>query len=158
MRVVVPPANSRLPAIDRTLEPPTKEDIMRNNSSRIAIALVASASLVTVAGPARASGGGGDVVHRGSCSGATDWKLKVGRDDGRLEVEGEIDSNHAGQTWHWRIVHNGSTSASGTGRTRAPSGSFEVHRRLVNQAGTDKVTFRAHNRHSDERCVGTVRL
>ena len=130
---------------------------MRVNPSHIAIALVASASLVTVAGPAQAKGGD-DVVHRGSCTGATHWKLKVGRDDGRLEVEGEIDSNHAGQTWHWRIVHNGSTSARGTRHTTAPSGSFEVNRRLVNRAGTDTVTFRAHNRHSDERCLGTVRV
>lgn len=129
---------------------------MRINPAHLAIALVASASLVTVASPAQAKGG--DVVRHGSCSGATDWKLKVGRDDGRLEVEAEIDSNHAGQTWRWRLVHNGSTSAHGTRTTKAPSGSFEVHRRMVNLQGTDTVRLRARNLHSGERCLGSVRI
>ena len=38
-----------------------------------------------------------DVIKRGNCSGATDWKLKAKPDDGRLEVEGEVDSNKRGQ-------------------------------------------------------------
>ena len=113
---------------------------MRLSAAHLAITLVVSASLVTVAAPAQAKGG--DVVRRGSCSGAIHWKLKVGRDDGRLEVEGEVDSNHAGQTWRWRLVHNGSTSARGARTTKAPSGSFEVHRRMVNAAGTDTVRLR----------------
>ena len=61
----------------------------------LVLALVASASLVAVAAPAQAKGD--DVVRRGSCTGSTDWKLKVGADDGRLEVEGEIDSNRVGR-------------------------------------------------------------
>ncbi len=31
------------------------------------------------------------VIRTGSCSAGADWKLKVKTDDGRLEVEGEID-------------------------------------------------------------------
>ena len=124
------------------------------------IATVAALATVTAATtlpalPALAKGGD-DVVRRGSCTGSTDWKLKVKPDDGRLEVEAEVDSNRVGQTWHWRLVHDGSTSASGDRKTTAPSGSFEVRRLMVNRPGTDTITLRASNARSGERCVGTV--
>jgi hypothetical protein len=127
-------------------------------TTAVLTALGAAAALsVTAAAPATARGGD-DVVHRGGCSGASTWKLKAGHDDGRIEVEGEVDSNRAGQTWAWRIVHDGSVSARGTRTTQAPSGSFSVERRVVNLRGTDTITFRAHNQRSGEACRGTVRL
>ncbi|GAA5118369.1 hypothetical protein GCM10023339_30820 [Alloalcanivorax gelatiniphagus] len=93
------------------------------------------------------SGSGGDdddrVIRTGDCSGSADWKLKVKTDDGRLEVEGEIDSNVAGQRWAWTLRHNGSVSDRGVGTTTARSGSFEVERKVVDLAGTDSLAFRA---------------
>lgn len=90
---------------------------------------------------------GGDdddrVIRTGSCSGGADWKLKVKTDDGRLEVEGEIDSNVSGQRWAWTLRHNGSVSERGVGTTTGRSGSFEVERKIVDLAGTDRVAFRA---------------
>ena len=121
-----------------------------------ALALVAAAAPVAVAGTA--SAGDGDVVRRGSCSGSTDWKLKAKHDDGRLEVEGEVDSNRNGQSWRWRMVHDGSLSARGTATTHAPSGSFSVERRMVNQRGTDKIVFKARNLRTGEVCRGVVRI
>ena len=88
----------------------------------------------------------------------TDWKLKAKHDDGRLEVEGEVDSNRNGQDWRWRMVHNGSVSARGWATTHAPSGSFEVERRMVNLGGTDKIVFRARNPRTGEVCRGVVRI
>ncbi len=129
---------------------------MTVHTTPLVLALVASASLVAVAAPADAKGG--DVVRRGACAGSTHWKLKVGAEDGRLEVEGEIDSNRVGRTWTWRIVHNGSVSARGTATTKAPSGSFTVRRLLVNRRGTDTVTLRSRNTRSGEVCRGTVRF
>ena len=131
---------------------------MRIRPAHLAVALLTSSVLVTAAGPAQAKGGGDDVVRRGSCTASAHWKLKVKPDDGRLKVEAEVDSNRVGQTWHWRLVHNGSTSASGTRKTTAPSGSFEVRRLMVNRLGTDTVPLRASNARSGERCVGTVRF
>jgi hypothetical protein len=64
-------------------------------------------------------------------------------DDGRLEVEGEVDSLVGGQRWRWTIRHNGSVSDRGTGTTTARSGSFEVERKVVDLAGTDALVFRA---------------
>src|SRR6478672_10829834 len=39
------------------------------------------------------NGGGDDdrVIRTGTCSSGAGWKLKVKTDDGRLEVEGEVD-------------------------------------------------------------------
>ena len=83
---------------------------------------------------------------RGGCTGSADWKLKVKPDDGRLEVEAEVDSNVSGQTWRWRLCHNGSVSARGTSTTPgAVSGSFEVERRMSTWPGPT-VRFRANHR------------
>jgi hypothetical protein len=109
------------------------------------------------ASPAVGSGGDDDEIRRnGSCSGATDWKIKAKSDDGRIEVEAEIDSNKVGQTWVWRFKHNGDVFAKGQSVTTAPSGSFEVERKPANLAGTDTFVFRAVNPKSGEVCRATV--
>ena len=102
------------------------------------------------------SGGGDDdrVIRTGTCRGRADWKLKVKTDDGRLEVEGEVDSNRTGQAWRWVIRHNGSVTARGTRRTSGRSGSFSVERKVVNLAGTDRLVFRA--RYAGQVCRGVV--
>jgi|SRR5215213_5359444 len=118
-----------------------------------ALALVTVATLLPAAS---ASANDADVIKRGSCSGRADWKLKASPEDGRIEVEGEVDSTRAGQTWDWKIKHNGSLSFSGTKITQAPSGSFEVRRTLVNLAGDDRIVFRAENRNSGQVCRGAL--
>ena len=128
-----------------------------NLRSTLATAAVLSVT-ATMLAAAPASANDDDVIRRGSCSGATHWKVKAGPDDGRIEVEGEVDSNRNGQHWRWRLVHNGSVSARGTRVTTAPSGSFEVRRLLVNVAGQDTIVFRARNVRSGEICRGTVRI
>ncbi len=99
-----------------------------------------------------------DVIREGSCSGATDWKLKGSPENGRIEVEGEVDSNRNGQRWNWRIVHNGNVAARGTSTTHAPSGSFEARRVVSNAAGKDGLAFRARNAASGEVCRGFLRF
>jgi hypothetical protein len=117
--------------------------------------LLATALPVLGAGPAQA---GDDVVNRGSCSGSAHWKMKAKPDDGRIEVESEIDSDRNGQTWRWVLKHNGTASARGTATTHAPSGSFDIERRLVDANGQDSFRFRAVNNASGEVCVATVVL
>ena len=126
-----------------------------------ALAALTTTALLAVGAPTYAShggsGGGGDddrVIQTGSCSGSADWKLKVKTDDGRLEVEGEVDSNQSGQTWKWKIKDNGSVAAKGTDVTGGRSGSFSVERKITDQTGIDTVTFRAS--HSGEVCTGTI--
>lgn len=130
---------------------------MNRTTTTTSVAILAATtalSLVT-AGPAFANEG--DVIRRGSCTGASDWKLKASPENGRIEVEGEVDSNRNGQTWRWRILHNGSLSARGTATTQPPSGSFEVRRVLVDATGTDTIAFRARNPRTDEVCRGVLR-
>src|SRR4051794_17438800 len=118
-----------------------------------ALALVTVAALLPAAS---ADAKAGDVVVRGSCSGHAVWKLKASPDNGRIEVEGEVDSNKVGQKWDWRIKHNGSLSASGARTTAAPSGSFSVNRVLVNVRGDDRIVFRADKRNSSQVCRGAL--
>ena len=129
---------------------------MNKLTSRLAVCtLVAAASPLATVTAASASHGA-DARNHGSCSGSTSWKIKAKPDDGRIEVEAEIDSNVSGQQWHWVLKHNGSTSAHGTSQTHGASGSFSVERRTVDAAGTDTLRFRAT--HDGESCVATVRL
>src|SRR5262245_52063879 len=120
----------------------------------IAATTVLAAAMTVTATPAMA--GSRDKIRRGDCTGSTIWRLKVGPENGRLETEGKIDSRRNGQTWNWRLWHNGSISYQGTKTTKAPSGSFEVRRLLVNLKGTETITFRARNPRSGEVCRGTV--
>ena len=126
--------------------------------SRTLAGIGAALALTVTMAPTSALAKDGDVIRRGSCSGATDWKLKASPEYGRIEVEAEVDSNRVGQTWRWRLVHDGSLSARGRATTQAPSGSFEVRRVVVNLSGTDGLRFVARHRPSGEVCRGTVRF
>lgn len=117
----------------------------------VTVLLVAGAAV-----PAQAKDG--DVIRRGDCSGRADWKLKVSPEDGRLEVEGEIDSNRSGQRWTWRLKHNGTLSARGVRYTAGRSGSFEVRRLMVNLPGTDTIVFTARRPATGQTCRGVVRF
>ena len=119
---------------------------------------VAIAMATTALAALPASANDSDVIRTGTCSAATHWKLKARPDDGRIEVEAEVDSNHVGQTWRWRMLHNGTLTAHGVRVTQAPSGSFEVRRLLVNVPGPDAIVFRARNPRSGEVCRGTLRI
>ncbi len=131
----------------------TQHTVIRRTAATASIVLALGA---VGAFPAAASGGG--IEHRGSCSMNSHWKLKAKGDNGRIEVEGEVDSNKAGQTWTWTILHNGGVSARGTATTQPPSGSFEVRRLLVNAAGTDQIGWRSTNTGNGETCSGSLRF
>ena len=120
----------------------------------LAVAAALAGSLVLASAPAYADGDDDRVIRTGSCSGSADWKLKVKTDDGRLEVEGEVDSNKNGQTWAWKFKDNGSVVASGSSTTTGPSGSFDVERRIANRSGTDRVVFKA--KRNGQTCRGVI--
>jgi 2-methylaconitate cis-trans-isomerase PrpF len=119
------------------------------------IAAAAVTMSLAVATPAIAKGG---VVRTGVCSGRSDWKLKVAPDNGRLEVEFQVDSNKVGQTWRVRIFHDGVRIFAGRRVTKAPSGSFTVRLFTPNHAGTDHFKGRAVNVASSETCVGRASI
>jgi hypothetical protein len=119
-------------------------------------AIALTAILMTTAAPAMAKDG--RVTASGSCSNSGTWKLKASPEDGRIEVEAEVDTNRNGQKWAWTMTHNGGGAVRGTGTTKAPSGSFEVRRVMSNLAGTDTFAFTAQRVGTSQVCRGIVRL
>lgn len=96
----------------------------------------------------------GDVIRRGACSGASDWKLKLSEENGRIEVEYEVDQNRVGDSWRVRIRHDDVLVFTRTRTTRAPSGSFEVRILQRDRAGDDVFRGRAVNLRTGEVCGG----
>ena len=121
-----------------------------------AVVLLAATVPVFVAGTAYA--GNNEVERNGSCSGSADWKIKAKPDDGRLEVEAEVDSNRNGQEWRWVLRRNGNVADRGTSTTRGPSGSFSVERKTGNAKGKDSFKFRAVHQGSGQVCVARVSI
>jgi hypothetical protein len=100
----------------------------------------------------------GDVIREGACSGRSDWKLKLSRESGRIEVEFEVDQNRTGRRWRVRMFHDGVRFFKGRRVTRPPSGSFEVRRVRPNHSGVDRFRASARNPRSGETCIGRARL
>jgi hypothetical protein len=119
----------------------------------VAVSLVA---LIVLAVPAVASAGDRDVIREGPCSGRSDWKLKLSPEDGRIEVEFEVDQNVVGDEWRVRIRHDGEIAFRGTRTTRGASGSFELRIVEPNNAGADNFRARARNLSTDEVCAGSA--
>lgn len=120
------------------------------------VAAVALVAATTVLPAVSAEAKAGDVIRSGSCSGRANWKIKASPQNGRIEVEGEVDSSRAGQQWAWSIRHNGSLSARGSKTTSGASGSFSIRRVVVNIRGTDRIDWRGRNPRSGEVCDGTL--
>ena len=84
--------------------------------------------------PASVSASDDEVRKTGSCSGTAGWEMRAKWDDDeRIELRGRVEDTRSGQTWTWKIKHNGSVSAQG--RAVTGSSGFEVRRALVDLAG-----------------------
>ena len=83
----------------------------------------------------------GDIRVRGTCTKASTSKLKLSEEDGRIEVEFEVDQNRNGVRWNVVIGQNGNQLVRMTRVTKAPSGSFEARVVAPNTSGKD--TFKA---------------
>lgn len=85
----------------------------------------------------------GDIRVRGTCTKASTSKLKLSEEDGRIEVEFEVDQNRSGVRWTVVITHNGKQAARMSRVTKGQSGSFEARIVAPNQSGTDAFRARA---------------
>jgi hypothetical protein len=135
----------------------------------ILVGLLAVAALGATGAPVAAKSGDvgatgalaskpGAVVARGHCSGASVWKLKLSPEDGRIEVEFQVDQNRNHRLWRVALTHNGPTVWRGSRFTLAPSGSFTVRRFFANRAGVDRVVARATNVRTGEVCRGSASI
>ena len=85
----------------------------------------------------------GDILRAGTCTRSTDSKIKLSEEDGRIEVEFEVDQNRIGVRWRVVLTQNGRTVARMTRVTRGRSGSFEARGVAPNRAGADRFVGRA---------------
>jgi hypothetical protein len=151
----VTPTDALASSKDRPEEPVASEEGCTMIGKLVRLALSASLMLgVASAAPAHANDA--DVIRRGPCSKTSDWKLKLSPEDGKIEVEFEVDSDKVGQTWHIRITKDGTRIFGGTRVTRAPSGSFELRLVTGNTPGNDVFRARAVHRPTDEVCRGAA--
>ena len=121
-------------------------------------ALTAAALFAAPASPALASGNDDVTLRRGQCSETSNWKLKGKHDDGRLEMEYEVDTAVIGREWSVQLTDNGNVIFRGLRTTTAPSGSFEVDIRRADLAGTDVIRGRAVDSVTGEVCYGRIDL
>ena len=128
---------------------------MRGNTRLIGLV---GAAVLTFALGAPVMARDGDVIRSGDCNGNSNWTLKAGIRDGRVEVEFEVDQNRVGRDWRVSLKDNGTLFFTGLRTTQAPSGSFTVERTTRNRAGTDRIVARAVNVNSGEVCRGVVSL
>ena len=120
----------------------------------VAIAVAALAALFgATSAPAK---GGNEVVKSGSCSGTANWKLKAKHDNGNIETEFEVDQNLVGKRWKVVIRQNGVKRFKGIRTTKAPSGSFTVHRLLDDKAGSDRIVAKARALATGQTCRGAL--
>jgi hypothetical protein len=120
-----------------------------------AITVGLTAPLLMSAAPAFASGGGG-VKAIGACTNGGHFELKAKHDDGKIEMEYEVDSNRAGQAWAVRITDNGAVVVSQHATTAGRSGSFTIRKVIANRSGSDKIHARATFK--NHTCAGSVTL
>lgn len=117
------------------------------------VAATAGLAVALPVGPALAKDNRAEVRTSGQCTGAATWKLKVKEDDAGVEVEFEVDSNVAGQTWDYTLSGPSGVLSSGTRTTAGVSGSFDVE---VATAGAVTDTFKGVATFDGQTCDTSV--
>jgi hypothetical protein len=115
---------------------------MSKRSVLLTIVSLTALALLALGSPALAKDG--DVLVRGTCTGKSTSKHKLSAENGRIEVEFEVDQNRNGVTWNVVLTRDGVRVGQLARATRPPSGSFEARRVVANPAGRDVVRATAH--------------
>ena len=95
--------------------------------------ILAALAAALLLAPTVAAKDGRDVRVAGTCTASSTSKLKLSPEDGRVEVEFEVDQNVNGVRWRVVLLRDGSRVAGRVAVTRGPSGSFEA--RFVTAGG-----------------------
>lgn len=124
----------------------------RRATAALALTATALAGGVLAAGPADAKAG--RITTSGACSPAGSWKLKASPENGKIEIEYEVNAR-SGQRWRVVVKDNGITRVNTTKRTVA--GALHVRVVVTNLSGTDVITTRARNLTTGALCTGSLR-
>jgi hypothetical protein len=109
----------------------------------VAAGCAIAATLALYATPGAPAKDREDVRVAGTCTGPSSSKLKLSDEDGRIEVEFEVDQNRNGVRWAV-VLRQGSRVVQRVTRvTRGPSGSFEARFVAPNRAGADTIAASA---------------
>ena len=104
----------------------------------VTLGLATVATLCAVPAALAVPAEGPSVRVAGICTKTSAAKLKLNDEDGRIEVDFEVDQNRVGRTWSVVLRQNGTVIRRLTRVTRAPSGSFEARVLARNNAGPDR--------------------
>ncbi len=116
----------------------------------LVIAAVAVVSIMAAASPGAAAPRPA-VVSSGACSGASQWRLTLKRDNARIEADVEVQTPAAGQQWRSRFADNGVVFGRAL-RTTVADGSFSATRFAANRTGPDLIRVRSLNLITGEVC------
>ena len=129
---------------------------MSKRTILLTVVSVTALALLALGSPALAKDG--DVLVRGTCTAKSTAKLKLSPENGRIEVEFEVDQNRNGVPWTVVLTRNGTRVARLVRVTKAPSGSFSARRVLANAAGADVVKATATRRGETCSARATFRI
>jgi hypothetical protein len=113
-------------------------------------ALLAVPAATLMAAPANA------VEKSGRCSGAR-FELNAEKDDGRFEVEADIDNARPGSKWRVVLRHDGKKIYNQV-RTADREGDIEVERNRRNTAGKDVFRLTVKKVGTKSACTRTITL
>ncbi|QIK65550.1 hypothetical protein G7072_03655 [Nocardioides sp. HDW12B] len=122
--------------------------LRRTTAATGAVALLAVPATMLITAPAQA------VDRSERCDGAR-IELSVEKDDGRFEVEADVDNALRGSQWRVTLLQDGNRYFTDV-RTADNEGDVSVDRNRPNTAGKDVFTFRANKVGTGGSCVITI--
>lgn len=131
---------------------------IRKLAGKRALTLVAVALTVGVlAFPAGTMAASQRVVN-GHCTGRSASVLTVAHENGRINIEFEVDQNVIGKTWRVGLSDNRQRVFSGYAKTAAPDGSLTVDMLTRDRPGLDLIRATAHNPVTGETCTASASI
>ncbi|NJN23476.1 MAG: hypothetical protein HC810_02540 [Acaryochloridaceae cyanobacterium RL_2_7] len=128
----------------------------RKSSVWVTTAIAGLAAVAMNSVPLAAQAKDGDVIQRVSCSQRSEIKLKASPENGRIEVEAEIDDSVPGQRWRLVMKKNSQTIFNGVRQVNS-LGNVEVRVLTPNGAGVENIVANARNLNTGEQCNVSVR-
>jgi len=131
---------------------------MNKKSWTVGMMIPLAVATIVATAPAASAAPVPPTQANGRCSAGSLWTIKAKPDNGRIEVELQVDSNRIGESWTVRITDNGELVSEDTKVTLPPSGSFTVQTLTADRAGVDHFEGVARNTATDETCTAQVDL
>lgn len=123
----------------------------RRSTALLSTGALLAAPVVLLAAPAHA-----DADRSGACGGGS-FEYSVERDDGRFEIELELEDVKPGSRWKVTLRHDGNRYYQRTLRAD-DDGDLDVERSRKNTRGKDAFKFRLDRVKGSAACTRTITL